>query len=136
MSWLIPSLVYVLLIGALGVTTKLATRHVSWQEVILWTAIVYAIIAVVMLGAGVVPLRVGAGTIMAILSGALAAGGLIVFFIALRHGAASRVVPITSAYPLVTLGLSAIVLSEHITPLRAFASLLVVGGVIILSVAS
>jgi bacterial/archaeal transporter family protein len=136
MSWLIPSLLYMLMIGGLGVTTKLALRHLSWQQIIVWTAIVYLTIAVVMLVGGVASVRVGAGTIMAILSGLLAAGGLIVFFIALRHGEASRVVPITSAYPLVTLVLSAIVLAEHITVLRLLASALVVGGVILLSIAS
>lgn len=136
MGWLIPSLAYVVLTGALGVTVKLATRHLAWQEVVLWTAIVYAVIAVVMLIGGAVSLRAGQGTVMALLSGVLAAAGLIVFFIALSHGSASRVVPITSAYPLVTLALSAIVLSEHITPLRVVAAVLVVGGVILLSVAS
>jgi transporter family protein len=135
-SWLIPSLLYVLMVGGLGVTIKLATRHVTWQEVIVWTAIVYAVIAVAMITIGSVPVRIGAGTIMAILSGVLAAGSLIVFFIALRHGAASKVVPITSAYPLVTLILSAIILAEHITVVRVFASLLVVGGVIMLSIAN
>jgi bacterial/archaeal transporter family protein len=136
MSWLIPSLIYMLAIGALGVTTKVALRHLSWQQVILWTAIVYFIIAVVMIAGGIASVRVGPGTIMAIVSGLLASGGLIMFYIALRHGTASRVVPITSAYPLVTIILSAIVLTEHITALRVFASLLVVGGVVLLSVAS
>lgn len=136
MSWLIPSLVYMLMIGALGVTTKLALRHLSWQQVIVWTAIVYAVIAIIMIGTGAASVRIGMGTAMGILSGALAAGGLIVFFIALRHGAASRVVPVTSAYPLVTLALSALVLNEHITALRVFAAALVVGGVVLLSVAS
>ncbi len=135
MSWLIPSLLYVLMIGTLGVTIKLATRHVNWQEVLLWTAIVYAVIALVLLTTGAASVRVRPGTAMAIVSGLLAAGGLIVFFIALRHGAASKVVPITSAYPLVTLILSAIILAEHITVVRVFASLLVVGGVILLSIA-
>jgi transporter family protein len=136
MSWLIPSLIYMLMIGALGVTTKLALRHLSWQDVIVWTAIVYAVIALVMLLSGAASVRMGSGLSMAVLSGALAAGGLIVFFIALRHGAASRVVPITSAYPLITLVLSAMVLTENINVLRVVASLLVVGGVVLLSVAS
>lgn len=136
MSWLIPSLLYLLMIGALGVTIKLATRHLSWQEMIVWTAIVYAVIAAIMVITGWAPLRVGPGTLMAVVSGMLAAGGLIVFFIALRHGAASRVVPVTAAYPIVTLVLSVIVLTERVTALRALASALVVGGVVLLSVAS
>jgi len=136
MSWLIPSLLYMVMIGTLGVTTKLALRHLTWQQLIIWTATVYAVIAIVMLAGGMASVRVGAGTPMAVLSGMLAAGGLIVFFLALHHGAASKVVPITSAYPLVTLVLAAIVLAEHVTALRVFASGLVVGGVILLSLAA
>lgn len=135
MNWFIPSLLYMLAIGALGVTTKVALRHVTWQEVIFWTAVVYAVVAIVMLSTGVVSVSVGAGTAMSILSGALASGGLIMFYIALRRGAVSRVVPITSAYPIVTLVLSVIVLSEHLTAIRVLATLVVVGGVIVLSVA-
>lgn len=136
MSWLVPSLLYTVMIGGLGVATKLALRHLSWQEAVLWTALVYVVIAVGMIGGGIAGVHVGPGTLMAILAGVLAAGGLIVFFIALRHGEASRVVPVTSAYPLVTLGLSAFVLAEHLSAVRVLGAALVVGGVVLLSIAS
>lgn len=136
MSWLAPSLLYTLMIGGLGVATKLALRHISWQDAIVWTALVYCVIAIAMVASGVAGVRLGPGTPIAILAGVLAAGGLIVFFIALRHGEASRVVPITSAYPLVTLGLSAFVLAEHLSATRVLGAALVVGGVVLLSLAS
>ena len=132
-GWLIPSLLYIALLGGLGVTTKLALRDVSWQDVIVWTAIVYALISVTMLVTGQATVAVGAGAFWAIVSAILASTALVAFYIALGKGEASRVVPFTSAYPIVTLVLSAIVLSEKITPLRGGAALLVVVGVVLLS---
>jgi bacterial/archaeal transporter family protein len=132
-GWLIPSLAYIGLLGGLGVTTKLALRHVSWQEVIIWTAIVYAVIAIGMLALGQGRVGIGPGTVAAVASGVLASTALVVFYIALRSGDASRVVPLTSAYPVVTLILSALVLAERITVLRGAGALIVVCGVVLLS---
>jgi len=132
-GWLIPSVLYILLLGGLGVTTKLALRDVTWQDVIAWTAVVYALITVTMLVSGQAKLGFGPGTFWAIVSAVLASTALIAFYIALGKGEASRVVPFTSAYPVVTLILAALVLSEKITPLRGGGALLVVLGVVLLS---
>lgn len=132
-GWLLPSLAYIALLGGLGVTTKLALRHVTWQEIIVWTAIVYAVIAIGLLALGQAKVVVGPGTAAAIGSGVLAATALLMFFIALRTGEASRVVPLTSAYPIVTLALSVLVLAEAVTVLRAVGTLAVVVGVVLLS---
>ena len=96
-GWLVPSVLYILLLGGLGVTTKLALRDVTWQDVIAWTAVVYAIICITMLVSGQASLRLGAGTFWAIASAVLASTALIAFYIALGKGDASRVVPFTSA---------------------------------------
>ncbi len=132
-GWLVPSILYILLLGGLGVTTKLALRDVTWQDVIAWTAVVYALITVVMLVSGQATIGFGPGTFWAIVSAVLASTALIAFYIALGKGDASRVVPFTSAYPVVTLILAALVLSEKITPLRGGGALLVVLGVVLLS---
>jgi transporter family protein len=132
-GWLLPSVAYILLLGGLGVTTKLALRDVSWQDVIVWTAVVYALISVTMLVSGQATIGFGPGTFWAIASAVLASTALIALYIALGKGEASRVVPFTSAYPIVTLVLAAIELSEKITPLRGGAALLVVVGVVLLS---
>src|SRR3954451_22079110 len=98
LAWVVPALFYIGLLGTLGVTTKLALRHITWQDVIVWTAIVYLVIAIGMLALGQAKIAVGAGTPAAIASGVLASTALIAFYIALGHGDASRVVPFTSAY--------------------------------------
>ena len=66
-------------------------------------------------------------------SAALAIGALILLYIALNTGEASKVVPISAAYPAVTLVLAAIFLSEAITFARAGGMLLVIAGVIVLT---
>jgi len=132
-GWLIPSLVYIAFLGSLGVTTKLALEHVGWQEVIVWTTIVYVLISGTMLALGQAKLGFGDGTLPAIGSAILASTALVAFYIALGKGEASTVVPFTSVYPVVTLALSALVLAESITPLKAGGTLVVVLGVVMIS---
>lgn len=134
-GWVLPSLVYIAFLGGLGVTTKLALRHVGWQDVIVWTTIVYVLISAAMLALGQVKIGLGAGTVAAIASGVLASTALIALYIALGRGEASTVVPFTSAYPVITLILSALVLAEKITPLKGAGALVVVIGVVMISAA-
>jgi hypothetical protein len=35
-GWILPSLGYVVLLGANGVAAKLALRTMSWQQLVLW----------------------------------------------------------------------------------------------------
>ena len=132
-GWVLPAVLYVALLGALGVTTKLALEHLGWQDVIVWTTIVYVGISAVLLLAGQAQIGLGAGTAAAVASGVLASTALVALYVALGRGDASVVVPFTSAYPLVTLGLSALVLAERITIARAAGALLVVLGVVVIS---
>jgi bacterial/archaeal transporter family protein len=135
-GWIVPSLAYMALLGTLGVTTKLALDHVSWQDVILWTMVAYVVIGIIMLSTGQASLGFGPGTGAAIASAVLASSALIAFYIALGRGDASQVVPFTSAYPVVTLVLSALVLAEKITLLRGLGALVVVIGVVMISLDS
>jgi bacterial/archaeal transporter family protein len=132
-AWVAPSLVYIAFLGALGVTTKLALRHISWQDVIVWTTIVYILISLAMLAMGQAKVAVGPGTLAAIGSAVLASTALIALYIALGKGDASVVVPFTSAYPIVTLVLSALVLAEKITLLRSVGAAVVILGVVLIS---
>jgi transporter family protein len=59
--------------------------------------------------------------------------GLTAYFHALQRGQASLVVPFTSAYPLVTVLLSLLVLGEPITPTKVLGVALIVGGVMLLA---
>ena len=81
----LPALVFVLFTGLLGVTIKLALRHVEWPLILLWTGIVYSVLATITLGTGQATLSFGPGVGWAAVSGLFAAVGLIGSFIALRR---------------------------------------------------
>lgn len=132
-DWLLPSVGFVLLEGLLGITTKFALRGIGWQEMILWAAAVYAVVGIVLIVGGgfTLPLTAGAG--WAAISGLFAAGGLILFFVALRGGPASQVVPVTAAYPVASTVFAALLLAEEIDLLRVVGTAMVVAGVIVLS---
>ncbi len=131
-GWVVPTLVYIVLLGASGVTTKLALRTISWEQMVLWVPIVYVAVAVVLAATGT-RFALGAGGGWALATALCVAAALILFFIALTHGDTATVVPITSAYPVVTLVGSALFLSEKITLVRGVGTGLVVAGVVLLS---
>lgn len=135
-AWILPSLIYIIFLGTLGITTKLALRHIGWQDMIVWTTIVYMLISIGMLVAGQAKIAVGPGTLAAIGSAVLASTALIALYIALGKGDASTVVPFTSAYPIITLILSVLVLAEKITPLRGAGAVIVILGVAMISAGS
>jgi bacterial/archaeal transporter family protein len=134
-GWILPSLAYVVLLGALGVTLKLALRSLTWRELIVYTAIAYVIVAVVLIALGT-PLRAHGGLHgwMGILSAFLPPLALISLYVALDRGEASRVIPLTTAYPFITVFLAALVLSEGLTAQALVGSALIVAGAIVISV--
>jgi bacterial/archaeal transporter family protein len=131
-GWVVPAVLYIVFLGASGVTTKLALRTISWEQMVLWVPIVYIVFCVVLLATGTrFPLGAGGG--WAALTAVCVAAALVLFFIALTHGEAAKVVPITSVYPVVTLIGAALFLSEKVTLVRGLGTALVVGGVVLLS---
>jgi transporter family protein len=132
-AWLIPALGYALLVGAAGVTTRLALRTITWEQLVLWVPIAYLTFAIVLATTRGARLPLGAGGGWAAVTAFCAAGALVLFFYALSKGEASTVVPVSSAYPLVTLVGAALFLSENITPPRLIGAVLVVAGVVVLS---
>ncbi|HHI96618.1 MAG TPA: hypothetical protein ENJ96_02075 [Thermodesulfatator atlanticus] len=58
--------------------------------------------------------------------------GMFTYFSLLKSGQASKIVPLTAAYPLVTALLSFLVLGEKLTPLRLLGISLTILGLIIL----
>jgi drug/metabolite transporter (DMT)-like permease len=75
----------------------------------------------------------GAGTGWAILSAAMAIGALIALYVALNSGEASTIIPLSAAYPAVTLVLAAVFLSEAVTAAKAGGAALVLAGVVLLT---
>ena len=132
-GWVLPTLGYVVILGAGGVTAKLALRTISWEQLVLWVPVAYiffSLLLVIFRGASL-PLGVGGG--WAAVTAFAAASSLILFFYALTKGPASQVAPVSSAYPIVTVAGSALFLSEQITIVRVLGTVLVVAGVVLLS---
>jgi bacterial/archaeal transporter family protein len=135
MAWLIPTLGYVVALGVWGVAGKLALRSLSWGDVLVWTAVVYGLTAIVLLLIGRAGVQLESNTWWALLAAVCVVSALICFYLALESGEASKVVPISAAYPAVTLVLSAIFLAEDVSLLKVGGLVLVIGGVVLLSVA-
>ena len=134
-KWILPSLAYVALLGVFGITLKYALRSVTWQELVIYTAGAYAIVALILLATGIdASFHGGLNGAMAAISAFIPPLAIVALFIALNHGLASRVVPLTTAYPFITVILAAIFLSESFTWRSIFGSLLIVGGAIALTV--
>jgi transporter family protein len=134
-DWLVPTLVYVFTLGALGVTAKLALRTLPWQQLVVWSAVAYAIVAIGLLALGKGGFEFEANTWWAVLSAAIVVSSLILLYVALGNGEASKIIPITAGYPAVTLVLSAIFLSESISAAKVGGLVLVIGGVVVLTLA-
>ena len=135
MSWIAPAIGYVLTVGALGVTSKLALESLSWQQLLPWTLLAYGVAVAALMLLGKTDWGWHAGTGWALASAALAVGALILLYVALGLGDASKVVPVTAAYPAATVILAAIFLGEHVSPARVAGMLLVVIGVVVLTAA-
>jgi bacterial/archaeal transporter family protein len=135
MAWLAPTIGYVFVLSAMGITSKLALRTLSWQELIPWAMIAYVVTVAVMLPAGQTRFTWGVGGAWAAAAGVAAVAALALLYTGLSHGDASKVIPVSAAYPAVTLVFSAIFLSEQISLARVGGMLLVVLGVVILSAA-
>ena len=133
MTWFLPTLAYVLAVGSLGVTAKLALRTLAWPDLILWTGAGYIVVATVLIILGRTDVRYVEGTAWAMLSGALAITGLIMLSVALGRGQASTVTAVSAAYPAVTLVLAAAFLSEGLSVARGVGVGLVIGGVVVLT---
>jgi transporter family protein len=132
-AWLVPTLVYVVTLGGFGVTSKLALKHLHWEDLIFWMGCGYAFVVLALTARNEARVRFVAGTKWAILSAALAIVGLVALNIALSNGPASEIVPISASYPAVTLILSAVFLHERISRARVIGVVLVIGGVVVIT---
>jgi transporter family protein len=134
-AWLIPTLAYVVTLGALGVTSKLALRTLDWQELVIWSAGAYLLVAVVLLMVGGGGIHFESNSWWAALSAFIVVSSLILLYLALGNGEASKIVPITAAYPAITLIGAALFLSESISLAKVGGMLLVLAGVVVLTIA-
>ena len=98
-------------------------------------AAVYSLTAIVLLVLGRAGVHFESNTWWALLAAVCVVSALVFLYGALENGEVSKIVPISAAYPAVTLVLSAIFLAEDVSLVKAGGMVLVIGGVIVLSVA-
>jgi drug/metabolite transporter (DMT)-like permease len=132
-GWIPPTLGYILLLGAAGVTAKLALRTITWQQLVLWVPLLYLVYCTIFVATSGTRFPLGAGGAWAAATAFCASSALVLFLYALTKGPASQVTPASSAYPIVTVVGSALFLAEKITPIRGVGTALVVAGVVLLS---
>ncbi len=93
-------------------------------------AITFLVLAVVLLKQFDLSAFNGKNVAYLLIAGALGGGlAMVLYYIALKFTYASRVVPLTSIYPLFTVIFSAIVLGESLSPKVVIGTILIVIGV-------
>jgi uncharacterized membrane protein len=132
-GWVVPTIGYAVLLGAAGVTIKLALETIDWRQLVLWLPIAYAGFSVLFAVVSGTTFPLGRGGFWAAMTALCASGSLILLFYALTKGDAGIVIPVGSAYPIVTLVGSAIFLHEGFTVQKGIGVALVVAGVAVIS---
>jgi len=132
-GWIPPTVAYIVLLGAAGVTAKLALRTIAWEQLVLWVPLLYLVFAAAFVIFKGTTFPLGAGGAWAAATAVCASSALVLFLYALTKGPASQVTPASSAYPVVTVVGSALFLSEKLTLVRGLGTALVVAGVVIIS---
>jgi transporter family protein len=134
-EWILPTLVYVVLLGGLGVTVIYAFRGLGWQQLVMWTAAAYLTVSIVLIATGSrIHLPGGLPGWMTVVSAFIPPLCIVALYIALSHGPASRVIPVSSAYPFITVFLAAALLSEALTWKVLVGTVLIVGGAVLVSI--
>ena len=133
-SWLILSLAVVVMWGAWAFLVKLASQHLSWQEIFILSNLVFFLFTLGLL-LYVKPSFAGSSQAVfyALLAGTIGSLGTISFYTALSLGKASIIVPLTALYPVVTVILSVLFLHETLTVKQALGVALAIAAILLIS---
>lgn len=138
MAWLVPTIAYVLLVGVFGIAARYGLRQVTWQGLLGLTTVAYVVVFALVAAFGLRFRAEGArgnsglDWSMAALSAFIAPATIVLFYVAITRGPVTKIVPITSVYPLVTVLVGALVLSEKVTWQTGVGVVLIVSGVLLL----
>ena len=114
-DWRVLTVAYVLVFGLWGFLAKIGTSHLNWQTVTLLVVITNTVVVVFLCLPGF-QWSWSSTHGLCILAGLMAGVGSVLFYKALSIAPASRVIPISSQYILVTAALTVLFLHE---PIRA-----------------
>ncbi len=128
MSWLAWSLLALATWGVWGILPKIALQGMSWQQLLVFGSFSSFAVSLVVLAIVRPTLAVPLETLLpAIAAGLLGSVGVIATFLALSQGGkASVVIPLTAAYPVITVILSIAFLREEAEPTKLAAVVLFV----------
>jgi bacterial/archaeal transporter family protein len=115
-TWLSYALLSLGLYGLVGMLQKLTTNRISADAALLWYSVGYILPFPLFLAAASFEGTVAGTILLGLLVGFAARSGEYFLFASMAGGGkASVVVPLTSTYPLVTLLLATLFLSERLT---------------------
>ncbi len=135
MSWLILSIFVIVFWELWSFLVKLASNHLDWYQIFVvsntvflaFTVLVYFWFRPQLAGE---PL---AAWIYAAAAGATGALGTILFYLALKCGKASIVVPLSALYPVVAVALSLLLLHETLSFKQALGVVLAIIAILLIS---
>ncbi len=134
-TWMVYSLIALILFGFSCITMKYATRHVSDELSTILYTLGYILIAVVIIAAGSAEWHLSMKDwSLGILVGIMMAAATLTLFVAFRWGKASVVTPLTALYPLVTVLLAGFILKEHFDLIKIAAIALALTAGLALSI--
>lgn len=133
-SWLIYSILAIILWGVWGLFGKLATNYIPSTSVKIIDTIGFIIVAVILLYITKFQLPTNKiGITYAILGGVAAATAGLFFYLALKQGKLAVVASLTAIYPAVTVLLSYLILKEQITLVQGIGIILAIIATLLLS---
>lgn len=136
LDWLYYAVASAVVWGFWGFLDKIVIDRSGWPILVIGSALTYVILvpAVTLhFGKAMWP-PPGITWVWALLGGAAASVGMLLFYVALAKGNASIVVPLTAMYPVITVLLSLTILKERPSVFQIIGIILAVVAVVFLSI--
>jgi bacterial/archaeal transporter family protein len=133
-SWVSWSILALVVWGIWGFLPKLATKYMAAQSIIIYEVLGGLCIGLVCLYfAGMRPETHPKGILYASLTGIAGLLGGFFYLLAVAKGKVSVVVTMTALYPIITIGLAALMLKEPVTLKQGLGMVLAVISIILLA---
>ena len=133
-GWIVPAVAALILWGIVGVLQKLGSNRVGADSLLIWVTAGYVLVLPLILLRSESVMPSPPAILLGIVAGCVNGLGTWLLFRSLEHGAkASVAVPLTALYPVVTVILAFIFLSERLSPREWLGVLLAVCGGVMLS---
>jgi transporter family protein len=134
MNWLLASIIALVCWGIWGVFIKQAAKYYAWPQIFVISTIatfVASLTVFLMMKPNISISSPGFG--YSLLAGIMSAIALLSFYSAMQGGKAAIVVPLTALYPVITILLSFLILSERISAVKGLGVVLALIAILLLS---